>query len=356
MTGLVAFHRRLCLDGPRNLAERLLLALLWPFGWLYGVVGRIRAGMYALGWLPSYRAPVPVIAVGNLAAGGTGKTPVVDYLVRRLLAQGLRVAVISRGYGGRGIGEALVVNAGAGPVVGPELCGDEPFLLARRNPAALVVVAPKRRLGAWLAVEKLGARILVLDDGFQHLAMGRDLNLVLLDAARPLGNGRPLPAGLLREFPSALKRGELFVLTRWHQGCSPPTLPGPFVRSRHVLGREAVSLDGNRLDLEDLRGKKALAFAGIASPEGFFSDLRQRGLDLVKTLSLADHVVYDDDVLRRLREAGQGVEIFLTTEKDAVKLQADQLGRPCWQVPMSLEFLETAALDEALAHLTARCR
>jgi len=105
-----------------------------------------------------------------------------------------------------------------------------------------------------------------------------------------------------------------------------------------------------------LRGKKALAFAGIASPEGFFSDLRQRGLDLVKTLSLADHVVYDDDVLRRLREAGQGVEIFLTTEKDAVKLQADQLGRPCWQVPMSLEFLETAALDEALAHLTARCR
>lgn len=355
MSRVALFHRRLCLEGPRNAGEWLLLLVLRPFGRLYGVVGLVRAKLYALGILPAYRAPVPVISVGNLSAGGTGKTPVVDYLVRRLLGQGLRVAVISRGYGGQGVKNAVVVSAGRGPLVEPALCGDEPYLLARRNPEALVVVAPRRRLGAQLAVEQLGARILVLDDGFQHLAVQRDLDLVLLDASKPLGNGRPLPAGLLREFPSALQRGQLFVLTRWHESCPPPLpLPGPVLRSRHVLGAEAMDLDGNRLALDNLSTKNAVAFAGIADPEGFFRDLRRRGFERLETLPLADHVVYDDEVLRQLRDLGAHAEIFLTTEKDAVKLKAGQLPQPCWQVPMALEFLETHALDLALARLTAR--
>ncbi|KIH75876.1 hypothetical protein GFER_14265 [Geoalkalibacter ferrihydriticus DSM 17813] len=345
----------MCLEGPRNVPERLLLALLWPAGWLYGMIGLIRARLYAKGLLATYRAPVPVIAVGNLAAGGTGKTPVVDYLVRRLLGQGLRVAVISRGYGGRGIKDAVVVSRGSGPLVDPALCGDEPFLLARRNPEALVVVAPKRSLGARLAVEKLGAQILVLDDAFQHLAIARDLNIVLLDAAKPLGNGLPLPAGLLREFPSALSRGDLFILTRWQDGCPPPPrLPGAVLRSRHVLGSEALDLDGNREPLENLHGKKVVAFAGIAHPEGFFGDLRRRGLDLIQTLPLADHAVYDDIALQRLREVAGNADVFVTTEKDAVKLKAAQLVLPCRQVPLTLEVFETAALDESLAQLTAR--
>ncbi|MDO3379571.1 tetraacyldisaccharide 4'-kinase [Geoalkalibacter halelectricus] len=353
MSELAAFHRRLCLEGPRSWYESALLAALLPLGWLYGVIGRIRAKLYDWKLLPSYRAPVPVISVGNLSAGGTGKTPVVDYLVRRLLRQGLRVAVVSRGYGGRGVSGALVVSSGAGPAVEAARCGDEPFLLARRNPEALVVVAAKRKLGVRLAVEELGAQVVVLDDGFQHHAVRRDLNIVLVDAAKPFGNGHPLPAGLLREFPSALKRGQLFILTRWQEGCALPNLPGPVLRSRHVLASQAFDLEGRVVALETLCACKVVAFAGIAAPEGFFRDLRRYGLNLVRTLALPDHVDYDEGVLQRLRDASAEAEIFITTEKDAVKLKSDGLPLPCRQVPLVLEFMETAALDEALERLTA---
>jgi tetraacyldisaccharide 4'-kinase len=355
MSRLAAFHRRLCLEGPRHVGEGLLQALLVPLGWLYGLSGVVRARFYAWGFLRSYRAPVPVISVGNLSAGGTGKTPTVDYLLRRLLAQGLQVAVVSRGYGGTARQGVHVVSSGQGPLMNPSVCGDEPYLLARRNPGALVVVSPKRALGVRLAVEELGAQIVILDDGFQHMAVQRDLNLVLLDARHPLGNGRPLPAGLLREFPSALSRGDLFILTRWHEDCpQPPSLPGPVLRSRHVLSGEARDLEGKRVELSELHGKMAVAFAGIAAPESFFHDLRQKGLDLIETFAFADHAVYDETLLQRLKKAAEQANIFVTTEKDGVKLLAAQLPKPCWQVPMTLELEEGAVLDDTLKPLTDR--
>lgn len=355
MSRLAAFHRRLCLEGPRHVGESLLLAVLIPLGWLYGTIGWMRARFYAWGILRSYRAPVPVISVGNLSAGGTGKTPTVDYLLRRLLAQGLRAAVVSRGYGGTARQGVHVVSSGQGPLINPAVCGDEPYLLARRNPEALVVVAPKRALGVRLAVEELGAQILILDDGFQHMAVQRDLNLVLLDARLPLGNGYPLPAGLLREFPSALNRGDMFLLTRWHEDCpQPPSFPGPVLRSRHVLSDEARDLQGKRVELTELQGKNAVAFAGIASPERFFQDLRQNGLNLSEIFVFADHAVYDETLLQRLKKAAVQADIFVTTEKDGVKLSAAQLPKPCWQVPMTLELVEDAVLDDALKPLTDR--
>ena len=355
MSRLSAFHRRLCLEGPRHLGERLLQALLIPLGRLYGLIGLVRARFYAWGILPSYRAPVPVISVGNLSAGGTGKTPAVDYLLRQLLRQGLRVAVVSRGYGGTARQGVHVVSSGQGPVIDPTVCGDEPYLLARRNPEALVVVAPKRSLGVRLAVEELGAHIVILDDGFQHLAVQRDLNLVLLDARHPLGNGHPLPAGLLREFPTALSRGDLFILTRWHENSPlPPPLPGPVLHSRHVLSGEARDLEGKQVALTELHGKKAIAFAGIASPESFFHDLRQKGMNLIETFAFADHAVYDEILLQRLNNAAAQADIFVTTEKDGVKLSTGQLPRPCWQVPMTLELVEGVIFDDALKPLTDR--
>lgn len=355
MSRLAAFHRRLCLEGPRHFGELLLQTLLIPFGWVYGLIGMVRARFYAWGILPSYRATVPVISVGNLAAGGTGKTPAVDDLLRHLMAQGPRVAVVSRGYGGKARQGVHVVSAGQGPLIDPAVCGDEPYLLARRNPEALVIVAPKRALGVRLAVEDLGAQIVILDDGFQHLAVQRDLNLVLLDASHPLGNGHPLPAGLLREFPSALSRGDLFLLTRWHESSpQPPSLPGPVLRSRHVLSDEARDLEGHRVQLTELHGKKTVAFAGIASPESFFHDLRRKGFNLIETFAFADHAVYDETLLQCLRKAAEQTDIFVTTEKDGVKLSAAQLPRPCWQVPMILEVMESAELENALQSLTDR--
>lgn len=352
-----ALHRRLNAPGPLPPAERILLSLLAPAGWLYGLVGAARAGLYRKGMLRTYRAPVPVVAVGNLAVGGTGKTPVVDHVVQCFLAWGYRVAVVSRGYGGSGAPGGLgVVSAGDGhpPLLPPEVCGDEPYLLALRNPRAAVVVAPRRAQGVRHAVESLGARVIVLDDGFQHLAVARDLDVVLLDARNPLGNGRPLPAGVLREFPSALRRGHLFILTRCGAKAPPlPDLPGPVLLSRHVLDERALALDGASIPLGELAGRRLAAFAGIADPEGFFADLRARGIELAETISLPDHAAFGPAELERLEAAARRSEGLVTTEKDGVKLLGKTFSAPCWRVPVRLEFSDPGELERILRALFA---
>ena len=349
--GLEGLHRRLVQEGPRSLAEILFFyTLLVPCGWLYGGLMRLRATLYKRGLLRSYRAPVPVISVGNLSVGGTGKTPMVDYLVRRLRRDGYCVAVVSRGYGGSGVKGVGVVSAGEGPLLPATVCGDEPFLLARRNPGALFFVAHRRATGVRQAVERYGAEIVLLDDGFQHLAVQRDLDIVLLDARRPLGNGRILPAGNLRESPRALARGGLFVLTRWAQGAPlAPELPGPVLHCRHQLGEELLDLMGSVQSLAGLAGKRGVAFAGIADPEAFFADLQGRGLELVTTLGFADHVPYGDGELALLQDAAAGADYFITTEKDGVKLAGRELPLPCYQLPLTLEFVEEEGLEPFLS-------
>ncbi len=320
------------------------------------MAGAIRGALYRRGIFSVYRAPVPVISIGNLAAGGTGKTPAVDFVVRHLLAAGKKVAVVSRGYGGTGtVGGVGVVCSGSGPLLPPAVCGDEPYLLARRNPRALVLVAPRRAAGIQLAVERFGAEVIVLDDGFQHLAVARDLDIVLLDGRRPLGNGRVLPAGVLREFPAALQRGHLFILTRCREDWpSWPSLPDPVLHSRHLLDRQAVSLAGEAVSLAELAGRRGVAFAGIADPEGFFTDLRHAGLHLVHTLALADHAGYGSAELTRLAAAAAGADYLITTEKDAVKLGDRQFPVPCYQVPVRLVFREEGKLEGLLRELLNR--
>jgi tetraacyldisaccharide 4'-kinase len=347
MERLAAWHRRLVLMGPRDCRERFLFSLLKPLGRLYGAIGSLRVSMYRRGVFSTYRAGVPVVSVGNLAVGGTGKTPMVDHLVKYLRARGRKVAVVSRGYRGR-VRDVGVVSAGSGPLLEPEICGDEPVLLARRNPGAVVLVAPRRAEGVRQAVERFGADLVVLDDGFQHLAVNRDLDIVLLDARRPLGNGLVLPAGVLREFPSALRRGDLLVLTRSRGDEMFEPSPAPVLRCRHALSDETVSLDGEILPLAELSGKRGVAFAGIADPEGFFTALEESGLSLQGTVALPDHVAYDADILRRLEELCRDADFLVTTEKDGVKLRADDFSLPCYQVPLKLEFFDSEALERAL--------
>lgn len=347
MERLAALHRRLTAEAPAGWPEALARLALIPLGWLYGAVGRLRVHLYRRGIFHTYRATVPVISVGNITVGGTGKTPAVDLLVKLLLAEGRRVAVVSRGYGVRFRG-VRVVCAGEGPLVPPSACGDEPYLLARRNPRALVLVAPRRRDGVRAAERELGAEVVILDDGFQHLAVQRDLDVVLLDARRPLGNGRPLPAGILREAPSALERGDLFLLTR----CPEPLpadvggLPGPLLHSRHVLAAHALSLEGEEVPLSALAGKRGVAFAGLADPESFFAALSRTGLTLVERIAFADHVPYGPAEIERLTRAAAGADYLVTTEKDGVKLPAASLPVPCYQVPMTLQILEAGELEK----------
>lgn len=349
---LLTRHRRLVDGPPWKGIDRLLLVILAPLSWLYGWIARVRIGLYAAGLFKVYRAPVPVISVGNLAAGGTGKTPVVDYIARYLLDQGRRVAIVSRGYGGENHPGVQLVCAGKGPLLAPGQVGDEPYLLARRNPRALVLTARRRAEGVRKAVAELAAEVVLLDDGFQHRAVARDLDIVLLDARRPLGNGLPLPAGHLREFPAALGRGHLFILTRVPQSpVAALKLPGPVLHSRHQLSQSLLGSDGSSLPFGDLIGKKGLAFAGIADPPGFFAACRQRGLTLGKTLSFADHCRYNAEDLEQLRRAAAEVDYLITTEKDGVKLGDLAFDVPCYQWPLSLEFVEVGALEQHLESL-----
>jgi tetraacyldisaccharide 4'-kinase len=357
MHSLNSQHRRIVLQGPGTPFEKLVQAVLIPLSLLYGLVVWLRNKGYDLRLLKTYRASVPVISVGNLTAGGTGKTPVVDLLLKEFTRLGYRPAIVSRGFGGSFAGDVGVVSDGQLRMSAAE-AGDEPFLLARRNPTALVVVAKRRGKGIKHAMSSLGADLILLDDGFQHRAVERDADLVLLDGTQPLGNGLPLPAGLLREFPSSLERADLLLFTRTRGG-EPFLCQGkPAWNSRHRLAEQVVSLAGERVELEKLAGKRTLAFAGIADPEPFFRALEMLGLQVEKTISFADHQSYDPKTLAELRAAAEGFDLLVTTEKDAVKLSPDEFSVPCYQVPLNIEINQKesflAALQEKIRSRSCR--
>jgi len=351
-SGCEAWHRRLVQKGPARPWERGVFYLLSVLSLFYGGLLWVRERLYLSGAMPRYRAAVPVISVGNLAVGGTGKTPVTDLLIKRLLAAGVTPAVVSRGYGRKADFPVEVVGAGAGVLMSPHRSGDEPYLLARRNPQALVVVAARRAAGVAKAVE-LGAEVVVLDDGFQHLAVARDFDLVLLDAETPLGNGFPLPAGLLREFPSALRRADILMLTRSAVPLPVDTLRGlPLVVSDHQLADEGWDLQGKAWSLAALKGKKVAAFCGIATPENFFAALAARGVAIERTLALPDHSDYEPSSIRQLVEHADGMDFLLTTEKDAVKLLEAEFPCPCIALPLELRL---HGGDDHLNRLLQQC-
>ena len=346
-TTLALYYRRLAGKGSQCPGDSLLLAVLIPLGWLYGVVNFIRAWLYRQGWLTSYRSPVPVISVGNLAVGGTGKTPLVDYLLQRQIEGGRRVAVVSRGYGSEKGAAVRVVCAGDGPLLSAQQCGDEPYLLAWRNPEAVVIIAPQRSVGIRYAVERFAVDLVLLDDGYQHLAVQRDLNLLLRDSGCPFGNGHLLPAGLLREFVSAAARADLYIFTRY-KNHELPLLPcaKPVVLATQQLANGAQDLLGNDYSLEQLRQGRCVAFAGIASPDDFFSALAGLGLELQATLPLVDHCEFTPQLVESLRDLADGADFLLTTEKDAVKLDATLFNIPCCSFALIFEPLEADVLDQ----------
>jgi tetraacyldisaccharide 4'-kinase len=194
----------------------------------------------------------------------------------------------------------------------------------------------------------------VLDDAFQHRQVHRDLDIVLLDAQRPFGNGLLQPAGLLREPSTALCRADLVILTRMTDGITLPILDVDMLCSRHVLDRSGTSLNGERIDFADLTGKRVFAFAGIAEPESFFAGLNAAGVELCGCLGFPDHAVYDTPQLELLLRTAAAAEIFLTTEKDAVKLDFSDFDRPCYAVGVALEFEDDTFLQLRIDQLWAK--
>lgn len=291
---------------------------------------------------------VPVVSVGNLTVGGTGKTPLAAWLVHRLRDLGRQPSVVSRGYRGTAGRGPLVVSDGSGqPRVGPERCGDEPYLLARALPGTVVIVGSDRVAAAERA-RSLGADAIVLDDGFQHRRLARDLDLVLLDGSAPFGNGRLLPAGPLREPLSGLSRADVVLVTRMPPGERPTTIESA-VR-RHNASAPILTAGHRRVGfvtaLGEPRGRPstAVAFAGIANPGAFLADLESEGVGVVAFHAFRDHHSFTtaewNDLVRTARRHDAGL---VTTEKDLVRLPpAARDG----SVPLSALRIEAVVHDE----------
>jgi len=302
--------------------------LLAPLGWLWCALARRRVLAYCHGRKVAQRLPVPAIAIGNVTVGGTGKTPLTLWLAQRLLAQGWHPAILSRGHGARIEGEPRRVTMTSLA----EQVGDEPLMLKRALPDVEVVVHPERFLAGQLAVE-LGADVLLLDDGLQHLQLARDLEIALVDGSRGLGNARCLPAGPLREPAQRLAEVDaLVVLGEMTTFASPMQVR---TWSMRLCPGDAINLvDGTRRPLVDFAGQECDALAGIGHPERFFTMLRDLDLMIVPH-AFADHHAFSTDDLCQF-----DLRPLLMTAKDVVKCQplaqAHQW-RNHWYIPVEAE-------------------
>jgi tetraacyldisaccharide 4'-kinase len=315
---------------------------LWPLSWLFRAAIAVRRGLYRLGAMRAQRVAVPVVVVGNLTVGGTGKTPVAAWLARQLVLRGHQVGVVLRGYGGRAAGPPRMVT----PDSDPAEVGDEAVLHALRGTRC--VVAGADRVAAARRAAEAGAEIVVCDDGLQHLRLARDFELAVVDAARGFGNGRLLPAGPLREPPARLEKVDAVVLTERGAGRAARVAPvRPLtVTARFALG-DAVNLaSGERRPLEAFRGRPAHAVAGIGHPQAFFGALRAAGL-AVEPHALADHAALDPAALPFPAQA-----TVLMTEKDAVKCRAFA-GADWWFVELAVG-LDRADASALLALILER--
>ncbi|GBC63824.1 tetraacyldisaccharide 4'-kinase [Desulfonema ishimotonii] len=325
---------------------------------IYESVVRGRASLYGSGVIRSHRLPCKVISVGNIVAGGTGKTPMTLFLARLLIRSGQRVAILSRGYRGQAEKTGGIVCDGKTLLMGPDEAGDEPFMMASHLKSVPVLVGRNRCESGRRAVEMFRPDVILLDDAFQHLKLKRDLNLVLLDSRSPFGNGHLLPLGLLREPLSALERADAFVLTRWNSEPPPSELPSgkPVFRTGHTpylfrmipAGRsgQEISVSPNAVPEEPvppsprcnadrevsshpkaacLTGRNAFAFSGIARNEAFVESAMFLGCKICGAMGFPDHHPWSGADFRQIFQAARaaGAEMLVTTEKDYARLSDD---------------------------------
>jgi tetraacyldisaccharide 4'-kinase len=308
---------------------------MWLSGpaFLYGLIVRVRQWCYRQGWCASARLPCRVVSVGNVTVGGTGKTPVVILLVEWLLAEGRRVAVLSRGYKRESGAPYCLVSDGVQLLADPSDAGDEPFLIARRCPTAIVAVgADRAALGRWVLAQH-PVDCVILDDGFQHLALGRDVDLVLLDATDAPGLDAMVPAGRLREPLAGLERAAAVVVTRADskeeveavcRRLKAAHLPIADPIEIRFKPESLVAVSARMMQpLEWCRGKKTWLVSGIGNSASFRRSVAPLGVEIIGETAFSDHHRYHDHEVRLVRAEAQGAgaDLVLTTEKDAGKLQ-----------------------------------
>ncbi|HUS73376.1 MAG TPA: tetraacyldisaccharide 4'-kinase [Sedimentisphaerales bacterium] len=316
-------YRKLISGESNGLGAALLRFFLGIAAQVYRVVIALRNLLYTKGWLKIHRANAAVISVGNITTGGTGKTPLVIRLCKLIISDSKiqvsdsQCAILTRGY---------KMTQDSGPKT--QDYGDEPAVLAESCPEAKVIVNPNRVAGADEAVEKFGAKVLIMDDGFQHRRLARDLDIVTIDGTLPFGYGRMLPAGLLREPVAALKRADAVVITRCDQAGEAEL--SQLEDKLHKINPEIViarsihapvcakSIKNKEIGLEELKSRKIFAFCGIGNPDAFLRTVTGLGVKIVGSKVYNDHYHYTDDCLAGICEEAKRLkaDLMLTTQKD----------------------------------------
>lgn len=310
---------------------------LWPLRWvgagLYGLGVRFRLALYRFHILSTRRLSLKVISIGNLVAGGTGKTPHAALLALYLQKKGIKAAVLSRGYRGTKVKKGAVISDEKSLLGTVEEGGEEPYLLAQKLPGVPVVVGKDRYRSGMLCSRQWQTEWVVLDDGFQHLSLKREVDILLLPGHRSLGSERLLPLGLLREPIEEMKRADIILITHserldtsgqneWVKEIHSRIPATPIFFSEH----KPISLwryqDKEVRPLSFLDGKSLLAFCGLAEPESLTFSLKQLGAKVVKLVQFPDHHFYREEDKRSLENSSRShqIELLVTTEKDALKL------------------------------------
>ncbi|MBU2591053.1 MAG: tetraacyldisaccharide 4'-kinase [Nitrospinota bacterium] len=293
---------------------------------VYGGAVSLRSSLYSRGVLRVKKLPKPVISIGNLTVGGTGKTPAVIMVAERLLKMGKKPVILSRGYKREGGNASTIVSDGDTLLADRRYAGDEPYMIAKRLKGVPVVVGSNRFASGLLALERFEVNVFILDDGFQRIQLHRDLNILLIDSKNPFGNGHLLPRGILREPIEAAARADIIILTKCDSDSVsiPPQIPNhiPIALSATTISKLISVSNGETQPIEIIKGKKVAAFCGIGSPESFADSLKDAGAEVLIFKSFPDHHAYSsNDINEILSEAVvEGVDYLVTTEKDSVKL------------------------------------
>jgi tetraacyldisaccharide 4'-kinase len=345
--------------------NRAAIVTLTPLSGLYGVAIKARRALYQRGLFHVHKVGAPVISVGNITTGGTGKTPLVEWIARALAQQQKRVCILTRGYGRQDPGSRVVLSNGREIFSDAREVGDEPLLLAEKLQGEAAVICDADRVAAahW-AVENLDTNLFILDDGFQHLRLARDCNIVAIDATNPWGNRRLLPAGNLRESPDQLVRADCIVITRADDVDQTEALKSEihqlskdrpvFLSRMRIAGLRKLSELKDGAVGEALESVPVAAFCGVGNPESFFAQLRRDGYRLCHTRVFPDHHYYTQEEINALisQSSERGAHALLTTAKDEVKLRSLSFSLPCYAVDVAMEIEDgdklLALIDKAI--------
>jgi tetraacyldisaccharide 4'-kinase len=328
--------------------------ILPPLGTLYGIITRTHARLYERGIFQPAKLERPVISVGNITVGGTGKTPMVAWVAQTLAAAGKNVCILTRGYKRENPKQRVLVSDGKTVFSNPTEAGDEPYLLASILKGQAAVISDANRFAAGQdAIKHLRTDCFVLDDGFQHFRLARSLNIVMIDATDPWGGGQMVPIGRLREPLIGLKRADCFVLTRCEQVASIGTLRSDLAKlsgDRPIFVSRMRTTGIKALGEGSLETNSVAAFCAIGNPTSFFEQLRRTGYDVRMGKSYPDHHTYTQRDIDNLSNAAQTAkaQALITTAKDAVKLSGLKFSLPCYFVEIEIEIENAEELQRMI--------